>query len=529
MANESSNLIYIIGLLYSLIIIGIAMYIISKANEQTSRCNYLKNKDVPPTLLDLEDVEHVDTENLRSLKLTSVDNVGELKIDGQNTNVNFVFDNIEKSEKWNPTDLNGTSLIENDGKMDITYNVGGKDMQTRLTCNSGSFKIGNETYKVDTNQHTTVISDTPIPGEYLGGVVTDAVFNEVPSYDTEGILLKHPDNDKFCLINPSILDNYTAGVEDPIDEEKRGYLKKNTKYTPECLINYHLKTAYNCCAINTTRNSFVNECALKYCLDDGARCLDFEIYSVDDRPVVGVSSKSGNTNMKESYNKLPLGDVLDIISDRQHGDPMILHFRIKSDRVELLESVKNALMNSKLSKNMVFNNRNYGHYWSYEHFENQASKAQEPIRNIIKEHIGKFTTMQNVIISLDLTETKWRNNAQNKNITSISNDLTNLWKIVNIMTPHQIETISINKIRGMTASEQGDLRAETKKKLFFVQPDPALPHKDDLKRFGIDIGCQLVAAPLQFTGKKNIIAYKEFFKDVQHKRKEQDLIQDPIY
>ena len=44
MAKETSNLIYIIGLLYSLIIIGIVMYIISKASEETVDATILKTK-----------------------------------------------------------------------------------------------------------------------------------------------------------------------------------------------------------------------------------------------------------------------------------------------------------------------------------------------------------------------------------------------------------------------------------------------------------------------------------------------------
>ena len=93
---------------------------------------------------------------------------------------------------------------------------------------------------------------------------------------------------RFCLISTNLWENHT---------QREGY----SEITNPCLLQYHMKTAYNCCAINSSKNSFVNECALKYCIDQGARCLDFEIYSVDDRPVVGVSSKTGNTNMKESF------------------------------------------------------------------------------------------------------------------------------------------------------------------------------------------------------------------------------------
>ena len=59
-------------------------------------------------------------------------------------------------------------------------------------------------------------------------------------------------------------------------------------------------------------------------------------------------------------------------------------------------------MNSKLSKNLVCYNKNYGHYWSYSHFETQAEDAKEPIK--YNKNIGKFNTSQNVIISFDLSK-----------------------------------------------------------------------------------------------------------------------------
>ena len=60
---------------------------------------------------------------------------------------------------------------------------------------------------------------------------------------------------------------------------------------PACLLNYNIKTAYNCCAVNTFKNSWVSGCALKHCISAGARCLDFEIYSMNNNPVIGFSSK----------------------------------------------------------------------------------------------------------------------------------------------------------------------------------------------------------------------------------------------
>ena len=50
--------------------------------------------------------------------------------------------------------------------------------------------------------------------------------------------------------------------------------------TNKCLMkNYYIKTAYNACCGDGYKNNFVNICALEKCIEVGARCLDFEIYS----------------------------------------------------------------------------------------------------------------------------------------------------------------------------------------------------------------------------------------------------------
>ena len=55
---------------------------------------------------------------------------------------------------------------------------------------------------------------------------------------------------------------------------------ENPKRIPT-LGDFFIKTAYNCCSAGDYKNSFVSVCALKNCIRQGARCLDFEIYSID--------------------------------------------------------------------------------------------------------------------------------------------------------------------------------------------------------------------------------------------------------
>lgn len=71
-------------------------------------------------------------------------------------------------------------------------------------------------------------------------------------------------------------------------------LRSVSKQEADCkylLRDYYIKSAYNCCAVNRFKNSYVSKKALKICLSQGCRCLDFEIYSVDNKPVISVSDK----------------------------------------------------------------------------------------------------------------------------------------------------------------------------------------------------------------------------------------------
>ena len=51
------------------------------------------------------------------------------------------------------------------------------------------------------------------------------------------------------------------------------------------LRDFYIKTAYNCCASGSYSHDFVDMCALENCIKLGARCLDFEVYSFDNKPV----------------------------------------------------------------------------------------------------------------------------------------------------------------------------------------------------------------------------------------------------
>ena len=111
------------------------------------------------------------------------------------------------------------------------------------------------------------------------------------------------------------------------------------------LRDYYIKTAFNCCATGSVKNDFVDICALETCIKQGVRCLDFEIYSMNDNPVIAVSSEN-KYYIKESYNKIDFSVALTAISKAFSGsyapnpnDPMILHFRIMTNNLKILDKI----------------------------------------------------------------------------------------------------------------------------------------------------------------------------------------------
>jgi hypothetical protein len=135
---------------------------------------------------------------------------------------------------------------------------------------------------------------------------------------------------------------------------------ENFKYT---LKDYYIKSAYNCCSGGDYKNDFVDTCVLKNILKQGIRGLDFEIFSINDQPVVATST-TDNFYIKETFNYINFSDIMPIIRDYAFSgstspnptDPIILHFRIKSvnqtmynNFAKILESYNSILLDKKYS------------------------------------------------------------------------------------------------------------------------------------------------------------------------------------
>jgi hypothetical protein len=138
------------------------------------------------------------------------------------------------------------------------------------------------------------------------------------------------------------------------------------------LRDYYIKSAYNACSGGNYKNGYVDTCTLKNLIKQGVRGLDFEVYSINNQPVVATST-SDNYCVKETFNSVQFSDVLNVIRDYAFAsstapnpfDPIILHLRMKSSNQEMysnfakmLEGYNEILMDKRYS--FEYYGKNFG-------------------------------------------------------------------------------------------------------------------------------------------------------------------------
>jgi len=156
------------------------------------------------------------------------------------------------------------------------------------------------------------------------------------------------------------------------------------------LRNFYIKTALNCCCLGEWKNNYVDVVALQSAIADGYRCLDFEIYSEDDKPVVAASTK-GSYYYKETYNSIPFSDAMAAVSQiaftvtkaTNSTDPLFIHLRIKSNNANILPEIVSAI-------NAQFGNKLLGPDYNYVY--NGTNLGQVPMSALV----GKVIIMADI-------------------------------------------------------------------------------------------------------------------------------------
>ena len=149
----------------------------------------------------------------------------------------------------------------------------------------------------------------------------------------------------WYIIYLTKLDNSNTNYMNDLYSSVDGKIRSISDNDPDCsgnLYDYYIKTAYNACSGGSYKNNFVDVCNLKAIIKQGVRCLDFEIYSVDNKPVISTSTQD-SYYIKETFNSVDFGSVIKTIVDYGFSggncpnptDPIIVHLRIKSNNQKI--------------------------------------------------------------------------------------------------------------------------------------------------------------------------------------------------
>ncbi len=116
------------------------------------------------------------------------------------------------------------------------------------------------------------------------------------------------------------------------------------------LNQYFIKTAYNCCCVGNFKNDYVDACSLKNCASFGVRALDFQIYSLNNKPIVSASSVE-STQYKEIYNYMTFYDTMNYVrkffvddgTNANCKDPLFLIFRLYTSNEPIYDMMAQVL------------------------------------------------------------------------------------------------------------------------------------------------------------------------------------------
>jgi len=261
-------------------------------------------------------------------------------------------------------------------------------------------------------------------------------------------------------------------------------MNKGSDEFSHALRDYYVKTAYNCCATGTFKNTFVDTCGLKNCIRQGARCLDFQIYSVKDEPVIAVSSVS-DFSVKESYNSVPFGTAMGVIADYAFagstcpcpGDPLIIHLRIMSKNLPIMDKMATDLYNT-LERRLL------GKKYSYENQGKNLGKV--PIQQLM----GKVVVIVDKSLA-DPTKTKL-----DEYVNICSNSV-----FMRALSYHEVQY----------TPDMNELIEYNKKNMTICLPDLGTQATNPSAALAWQYGCQFVA--MSFQNFDQNLEYSDLFFD----------------
>lgn len=348
---------------------------------------------------------------------------------------------------------------------------------------------------------------------------------DTPTLSTENFTVETPENE--MTVNQrkkaaTIMDSFKTGeqtpqpppppvaapsTDKPINAEKEGlenqdentkeFIDKNiTSINPEDsqskfkLRDYYIKSAYNAFNPDKFKNSNVSMDALLYVIARGCRFIDFEVFSVENQPVISSSSVN-SFNYKETFNHIPVSDAFEVLGSYvfsgskcpNPGDPFIIHMRIMSRNVTMYDNLAKIISQSKtVARNLL--GPKFGREYQSKDLGNEN----------LKNFKGK------IILMVDGTNPVYRN--------------TKLFELINMSS----NSLFLSKYTYFGVKNVGDPQAfkdANKKNMCLVVPDKGGRPINDGHNAPYTWGCQIAAMCFQEEARdEKLKAYEDKFSSV---------------
>lgn len=286
------------------------------------------------------------------------------------------------------------------------------------------------------------------------------------------------------------------GLENP-DANTKEFIDKNlTSINPQDsqsrfkLRDYYIKAAYNAFNPDKFKNSTVSMDACLYTLARGCRFIDFEVFSVDNQPVI-ASSSVNSFNYKETYNHIPVSDAFEVLGSYAFsgakcpnpGDPFIIHMRIMSRNVTMYDNLAKVIAGSKtVARNLL--GPKYGREYQ--------------TKDLGNENLADFKGK--IILMVDGTNPIYRK--------------TKLFELINMSS----KTMFLSKYTYFGVKNVGDPQAfkdANKKNMCLVVPDKGGRPVNDGHNGPFTWGCQIAAMCFQEEARdEKLKAYEDKFASV---------------
>jgi hypothetical protein len=213
--------------------------------------------------------------------------------------------------------------------------------------------LSTENFDINTSESDMTVHQRKKAGTMLDSLVFRTSLSEpfIEGIEEEN----HDDDGKEGLTNPDDV-NMKKYIDKTITS-----INPNDSQSKFKLRDYYIKSAYNAFNPDKFKNSNVSMDAFLYVLARGCRFIDFEVFSVENQPVI-ASSSVNSFNYKETYNHIPVSDAFEVLGSYvfagskcpNPGDPFIIHMRIMSQNITMYDNLAKIISGSKtLARNLL--------------------------------------------------------------------------------------------------------------------------------------------------------------------------------